>query len=154
MSDQNGDLFGITEFFPLVVSINWFKMNMLRRNNWFNGQSTIVNEHENLNSCLSTTIRQDQCSSDSKYNNAYHCYLFTILFSKFHQKNGQVIKTKDQFNVNMIAALWHIINITITKYLFGSRHCIIVCYVLYTYYTWLVVFILLLLHILLLGCQQ
>ena len=104
---------------------------MLRRNSLFKKTWKIVNKHKNQNSCLSTTIRQDQCSSDSKHNNTYHYCLFTVLFSKFNPKYGQVIKINDRFNINMIAALWHVRGITITKYLFASSFCIMVCYVLF-----------------------
>ena len=150
MSDQNSDLSVVTQICCHLVSIKRFNVNMLVSNNWLKQKATIVNRHENLNPHVSITMRQHQCSSDSKYINTDHCCLFMILFSGFNQKYGQAMKINTRFNVNMIATLWYIIKFTIAKYFFGSCVCNMVCYVLYTTYD--VVIILLLLHMLLLGC--
>ena len=131
MSDQNSDLSAITQFCCHGVSINWFNVNLLRNNNWLGQKEAIVNRHKKLNSHLSITMVQDQCSSDLKYSDGKHCCLLMI-FSRFNQKYGQVLKLNMQFSVNMIVALLHNINITITKYFFASHICNMVCYVLYT----------------------
>ena len=129
MSDENSDLFGITQFFCHLIRINWFNISMLRNNNCVKQTSTIVKRYKNLNSYLLITMKQDHSSIDSRYGNSNHCCLFTMILSGFNGKYEQIMKINERFNVKIIATLLHFIIITIMKHFCVSCICSMVCFI-------------------------